>query len=55
MRYYKFTVRFDDFRFPLRLALVVAIAMPFVSFQGDYFQIVDALIIEGFGVKANFL
>jgi hypothetical protein len=44
----------DDFRFPLRLAFVLRITMSLVGFQGDHVQILDALVMKRFGMKANF-
>lgn len=53
VRDHKLAHRVDDFRFPLRLAFVLRVAMPLIGFQGYHIQTLDARIMKGCGMQAN--
>ena len=54
VRHDKLALWVDDFRFPLRSAFILRVAMPLVCLQGDDFQILDSLVMKGFDMAAHF-
>jgi hypothetical protein len=54
VRKHELTFRVNDLRFPPRLAFVLGISMPLVSFQHRHSQTLDMLIMKNLAVFADF-
>jgi hypothetical protein len=53
VRHHKLAHGVNDFRFPLWLAFILGIPMPFVRLQSNHFQILHAFVVKGLSMVAD--